>query len=240
MTDFIAATTATFARCDMGALLDGEKTEKLHALFCRLVCENEKYNLTAVTDRDGVILKHFADSAAAARYLPTGASLLDVGCGAGFPSLPLAILRPDLRITALDATAKRVAYVAESASLLGLSNVQTVTARAEEYAKPPVRESFDCVTARAVSNLRVLAELCLPFVRVGGLFLSMKAKSAAEELSDATHAIGQLGGRVERTERFTLSDGREVLDRTAILIRKTKPTEPAYPRAYARILKKPL
>lgn len=240
MEAFVARLRACFAECGLEELLDDEKCALFFRLYTRLVEENEKYNLTAVTDEAGVILKHFADSAACARFLPCGASLLDVGCGAGFPSLPLAVLRPDLRITALDATAKRVQYVTDTAALLGLSNVTGVTARAEEHAKTAARESFDCVTARAVANLRALSELCLPFVRVGGLFLSMKATGAREELEDARRAIGTLGGRVERVEDFSLNDGTEVLSRTAILIRKAKPTDPAYPRAWARILKKPL
>ena len=240
MEQFCTALCAVFARSALSSLLDDEKCTRLWRLYLRLVEENEKYNLTAVKDEAGVILKHFADSAACARYLPKGASLLDVGCGAGFPSLPLAILRPDLSITALDATAKRVRYVTDTAALLGLTNIVGVTARAEEYAKPPVRESFDCVTARAVANLRALSELCIPFVRVGGLFLSMKATGAREELDDARRAIGSLGAKVEKIEDFTLSDGAEELSRTAILIRKTKPTDAAYPRPWAKILKKPL
>lgn len=240
MEHFISALGATFEKCGLGGLLDGEKSVAFFRLYTRLSEENKKYNLTAVTDEAGVILKHFADSASCARYLPKGASLLDVGCGAGFPSLPLAIVRPDLAITALDATAKRVKYVTDTAALLSLTNVTGVTARAEEYAKVPMREAFDCVTARAVANLRALSELCLPFVRVGGLFLSMKATGAREELEDARRAIGMLGAKVEKVEDFTLSDGGEELSRTAILIRKAKPTDATYPRPWAKILKKPL
>jgi 16S rRNA (guanine527-N7)-methyltransferase len=240
MEEFVGALRACFAKCKMENLLDEGKCELFFRLYTRLCEENEKYNLTAVTDEAGVILKHFADSAACARYLPEGASLLDVGCGAGFPSLPLAVLRPDLKITALDATAKRVQYVTDTAALLGLSNVAGVTARAEEHAKTAARVSFDFVTARAVANLRALSELCLPFVRVGGVFLSMKATGARQELEDARRAIGALGGKIGTTEDFTLTDGAETLSRTAILVKKVKPTDKAYPRAWAKILKKPL
>lgn len=217
-----------------------EITDRFFALTEFLLSENARYNLTAITEPHDMILRHYADSAASARYLPTGATLLDVGCGAGFPSLPLAILRPDLTVTALDATAKRVEFVRAAGERLSLSNLRTVCARAEDYARGEGREAFSAVTARAVANLRTLSELCLPCVEVGGLFLAMKAKSAAEELSEARHAISVLGGKCEREETLTLTNGAEELSRTALLIRKLRKTPPEYPRAYARILKKPL
>ena len=220
---------------------DGERNaDRFYELTQHLLAENARYNLTAITEPHDMILRHYADSAASARYLPIGATLLDVGCGAGFPSLPLAILRPDLTVTALDATAKRVEFVRAAAERLSLSNIRTVCARAEEYARGEGREAFAAVTARAVANLRTLSELCLPCVEVGGLFLAMKAKSAAEELSEAAHAISMLGGKCEREESLTLTNGEEELSRTALLIRKLRKTPPEYPRAYARILKKPL
>ena len=217
-----------------------EIVDRFFALTRYLLEENERYNLTAITAPRDMILRHYADSAASARYLPTGASLLDIGCGAGFPSLPLAILRPDLTVTALDATAKRVDFVRAAAAQLSLFNVRTVCARAEDFVRAEGRECFSAVTARAVANLRMLSELCLPAAEVGGLFLAMKAKSAAEELEEARHAISILGGKCEREETLTLTNGEDELFRTALIIRKLRKTPPEYPRAYARILKKPL
>lgn len=214
--------------------------EKLAALTDHMLAENERYNLTAITDHAGIILRHYADSLLCARYLAPGIQVLDVGCGAGFPTLPLAICRPDLMITALDATEKRVRYVAASAARLGLANVKTVCARAEDYAKGAARSSFDCVTARAVAPLRTLAELCIPCVRVGGLFLAMKAKNAEEELAAAAAGIGTLGCRLLQKEEVALVGHGETLCRTALLFNKERPTPPVYPRPYARMLKKPL
>ena len=231
---------AVFAENGMAALLTPTACEQLYRLTAHMLAENERYNLTAITDQPGIILRHYADSLLCARYLTPGTRLLDVGCGAGFPSLPLAICRPDLSITALDATEKRIHYVAGCAELLSLSNVQTVCARAEDYAKGEARESFDCVTARAVANLRTLAELCIPYVRVGGSFLAMKAKSAEEELAAAQAGIGTLGCRLEKKEEILLSGGGESLCRTALIFKKHKPTPENYPRPYARMLKKPL
>ncbi|MBQ8350434.1 MAG: 16S rRNA (guanine(527)-N(7))-methyltransferase RsmG [Clostridia bacterium] len=231
---------AVFLKNDLGELLTPAACEQFYRLTAHMLEENEHYNLTAIKDRAGIILRHYADSLLCARYLAPGTRLLDVGCGAGFPTLPLAICRPDLQITALDATEKRVRYVAGCAELLGLSNVETVCARAEEYAKGQARESFDCVTARAVAELRTLAELCIPCVRNGGLFLAMKAKNAEEELAAAAPGIGTLGCRLTKKENVTLYGGEETLSRTALLFTKIKNTPENYPRPYARMLKKPL
>jgi 16S rRNA (guanine527-N7)-methyltransferase len=231
---------AVFAQNGLSDLLTPARCESFYRLTAHMLAENEHYNLTAIKDRAGIILRHYADSLLCARYLSTGTRLLDVGCGAGFPTLPLAICRPDLQITALDATEKRVRYVAGCAEMLGLSNVETVTARAEDYAKGAAREGFDCVTARAVAELRTLAELCIPCVRIGGLFLAMKAKNAEEELAAAAPGIGTLGCRLTKKETIALQGGGEVLNRTALLFTKTRATPEAYPRPYARMLKKPL
>ncbi|MBQ8174328.1 MAG: 16S rRNA (guanine(527)-N(7))-methyltransferase RsmG [Clostridia bacterium] len=238
-TEFTRELCRVFALCDIP-----RPSEEQAALFYRfaehLTAENERYNLTAITEPRAVILRHFADSACLCRFIPNGATLLDVGCGAGFPTLPLTIMRPDIKITAMDATKKRVDFVSGAAELLGLTNVTAVCGRAEDLAKTDLREHFDCVTARAVAELRVLSELCIPFLRVGGLFLSMKAKNASEELAAAQAGIGTLGARLTGREDFSLTDGTEELSRTALLFKKGKSTPDSFPRSYARILKKPL
>ena len=238
-TDFYNELTRVFDLCHIPAPR-AEQGELFYRFAAHLLAENERYNLTAITEPRAVILRHFADSACLCRYLPEGVSLLDVGCGAGFPTLPLAIMRPDVKITAMDATKKRVDFVTGAAELLGLSNVKTVCGRAEDLAATELREHFDCVTARAVAELRVLAEICIPFLRVGGTFLSMKAKNASEELAAAAAGIGTLGARLSAREDFTLTNGEEELSRTALVFKKNKPTPPAFPRPWARIQKKPL
>ena len=203
--------------------------------------ENEKYNLTAITEVDKIILNHYADCASIASLIPKGASIIDVGCGAGFPTLPLAILREDLKITAVDSTAKRIAYVDESARLLGLTNVTALTMRAEDGGKDPkFRESFDFATARAVANMRVLTELCLPFVKVGGTFIAMKGKNAQFELSEAKKAISLLGGRDTHCEEITLKGDDENASHPLVIIKKKEKTPASYPRPFAQISKKPL
>lgn len=238
---FISELRRVFSLCGIGELLSEEAESRLFRLSEYLVSENEKYNLTAVTDCPGIILRHLADSASLSPLLREGASLLDVGCGAGFPSLVLAILRPDLRVSALDATEKRVRYVASAAELLGLSNLTAICLRAEDGARGEMRESFDFVTARAVARLPILAELCLPYVRVGGSFLAMKGSGGELELSEAGKAISVLGGKIEQVRESTLSDGQgETLTRMIAEIRKISHTPALYPRHFSKISKKPL
>lgn len=203
-----------------------------------LVSENEKYNLTALTEPEDIAVKHFLDSLLPLRFglLPEGASVIDVGSGAGLPGIPLKIVRPDLELTVLDATEKKVAFMREAALRAGVG-VSAVAARAEEAAaKPPMRGGFDIAVSRGVAALNVLCELCLPFVRVGGAFVAYKGRGADDELAAAKNAVAVLGGEVERVERAELGGA----ERALIVIRKAKPTPEAYPRAFARIKKKPL
>lgn len=238
---FISELRRIFSLCGLGELLGEDVESRLFTLSEYLVSENEKYNLTAVTDQSGIILRHLADSASLSSLLTGGASLLDVGCGAGFPSLVLAILRPDLSVTALDATEKRVRYVASAAELLGLSNLTALCLRAEDGAKGNLRESFDFVTARAVARLPILSELCLPYVKMGGAFLAMKGSGGELELSEAGSAISVLGGKTVCMHGTTLTDGLgETLTRTVAEIRKISHTPALYPRHFSRISKKPL
>ncbi len=219
-----------------------EQANCLYNLTVRMLEVNQMMNLTAITDEKTIILRHYADSLMISRDLPENARLIDVGCGAGFPTLPLAIFRPDLQITALDGTAKRIRYVDETASLLSLSNVTAIAGRAEEYAqKPEFREKFDVATARAVAALPMLSELCLGFVRVGGVMIAMKSQQAEEEVVAAKCGIGLCGGQIERvSEGFLTADGVNLETRTLISIRKIKNTPEKYPRHFSKISKNPL
>ena len=216
-------------------------TRQFYRLTERMLEVNRHMNLTAVRDHEAVIHLHYADSLMLADALPQGATLCDVGCGAGFPSLPLAIARDDLSFFAVDSTEKKTRYVAETAALLGLSDrFKVCAARAEELGNGKWRESFECVTARAVSNLRMLSELCLPLVSVGGVFLSMKGANWAEEYKDAENAIELLGGALEDVEEFDLKNGAVAEKRCLLIIRKAEHTPGRYPRAWGRIKSKPL
>lgn len=233
--------TRVFSDNGLSSLLNRERVDQLYRMTVRLLEENEKYNLTAITDVDKIILNHYADCATLARYLPKGAKIADVGCGAGFPTLPVAILRPDVNITAIDSTAKRVNYVNETASMLGLTNVRAVAMRAEEGAlSPEYRERYDIVTARAVAELRVLAELCLGYARVGGKFIAMKGKNAEYELGGAKKSITIMGGRGSELVNIKLVGCGEVLEHPLIIIDKKEKTPSTYPRVYAKISKSPL
>ena len=225
-----------------GLSCTAEQSEKLYALTERMLRVNEHMNLTAIKDEDLIICRHYADSVTLAEYIPEGAKVIDVGCGAGFPTLPLAIFRPDLKITALDGTAKRINYVSETARELSLSGVRAIAARAEELAHDPLeRESYDVVTARAVAALPVLSELCLPFCRVGGRMVAMKAALADEEIAASENAIRLCGGSISAVKSFELLSPIEPsAERKLIIIDKVKKTAPLYPRHYSKISKKPL
>ena len=240
--EFISELTRVFKLNGLGTHLNSERSECFLKLTERMLTENEKYNLTAITEPDKIILNHYADCATLAARLPKNAKIIDIGCGAGFPTLPLAILRPDVKILAADSTAKRVNYVKESAELLGLANVECVVMRAEDGAKlDEYREKFDFATARAVAEMRILTELCLPYVKVGGALIAMKGKNAEYELNSSKKAIATLGGGDVKVETVTLNNGKdEPLTHPLITVKKKAKTPNAYPRAYAQISKKPL
>ncbi len=218
------------------------QAECLFLLTERMLEVNKSMNLTAITDPKQVILKHYVDSVMLSRYLPESGTLVDVGCGAGFPTLPLAIFRPDLTITALDGTAKRIRYVEETAALLGLSNVTAIAGRAEEYGNNgKYRGRYDVVTARAVANLQVLCELCLPFAKVGGKMISMKSQTAEEEAKAAANCIRLCGGRLtEMASCDLLDENQNAEGRVTVIIEKIAPTPKNYPRHFSKISKKPL
>ena len=222
-----------------GVDADGALTDALCALRERL--DDAKLNVTAIREPADVAVMHFADSLTVAPFVPEGARVLDVGCGGGFPTLPLAAARPDLTVTALDSTAKKLDFVADCARAMGLTNVTALCGRAEELAHlPEHREAYDFVVARAVAALPVLAELCIPLTRAGGTFAAMKSRAAADELAAARGAITALGGEYDRTVGLTLSypgGSAPPLTREIVLIRKTSPTPPRFPRPYGKIKK---
>ena len=232
----------TFELNGLSSLLNKKIIQNFFHLTALLIKVNAETNLTAINDVNDIILKHYADSLLAAHFYTKDATVIDVGCGAGFPSLPLAIVRPDLKITSLDSTGKKIDFVKLAAKELGLKNITPVCGRAEEFvAVTGKRGSFTHATARAVSRLNVLAELTLPFVKVGGSFIALKSKDGQQELSEATNGISILGGEVKKAEQLNLitCDNLEA-QRTIIVIEKKNSTPSKYPRAYAKISKKPL
>ena len=220
-----------------------EIRDKFFALTEIMLRENEVMNLTAITDEREIICKHYADSLLACDLFPENARVADIGCGAGFPTFPLAIARPDLKIVAIDSTAKRIDYVNRTAEALGLNNVSGVCMRAEDGAKRrEFRESFDIACARAVAKIRVLTELCVPYLKVNGAFIAMKAKGAREELAEAGNAVALLQCKKEAViERELLgAQDAEPLSRCFVVLRKLKLTPDKYPRNNSQIAKKPL
>ena len=219
--------------------IDNTASLKFEDYYKKLVEVNEVMNLTSITEHEEVYNKHFLDSLSLALYLDLSKeqTLLDVGSGAGFPSIPLAIVSNNIKVTIIDALNKRINFLNDLSKELKLDNVLSLHIRAEEYAKEK-RNSFDVVTARAVARLNVLTELCLPLVKVGGVFLAMKASDSEEELNEAKNAITILGGKLEKIINFELPDGAG--SRTLIVIKKVSNTKEKYPRAFARIKERPL
>ena len=205
-------------------------TEQINQLtkFYKMVVEtNEKFNLTAITEENDFAIKHILDSILPISLLPQNASVIDVGAGAGFPSIPLKILRPDLNITMLDSLNKRVNFLNDVIVALNLKNITAVHARAEDYAIKN-REKFDIAIARAVASLVTLSEYCLPFVKVGGKFIALKGSSLNEELLQANYAIQLLGGKTKDIQKIYVKQ----IDATRenLTIEKVKPTDKKYPR----------
>ena len=205
-----------------------------------LLSWNEKMNLTAITQSDEVDTKHFVDSLYGLKFMESAKSIIDVGTGAGFPGLPLKILKPELSLTLLDSLNKRLNFLKEVTEKLNLKDVTFVHSRAEDggIKGSPLRESFDVAVSRAVANLSVLAEYCLPYVKVGGVFLAYKGNDADGELADADNAINTLGGEVTGTFRYTIPETD--ISHSIIVIKKVKSAPEKYPRQQGKIQKKPL
>lgn len=218
--------------------LGPELIEPLEAFSRMLLEKNQVMNLTAITDPRDVAALHLLDSLALVKLAGLESQrVVDVGTGAGFPGVPLAIARPSARVTLLDSLGKRVDFLRESCRALGLDNVECVHGRAEEFAGER-RETFDLAVSRAVAALPVLCELCLPLVKVGGAFWAMKSVDTEEEISASKTAVKVLGGRVQAVSDYTIPT-TEVVHRV-VCIQKTAPTPKKYPRRFTLIKKQPL
>ena len=212
---------------------------KFEMYYQKLVEVNEYMNLTAITEHDDVYIKHFIDSLFILKAIDNTKkfNILDVGSGAGFPSIPLAIVSNNADVCIIDKLNKRINFLNDLVKYINIDNVKAYHFRAEEYIKDN-RESFDYVTARAVARLNLLVELCIPFVKIGGYFIAMKGQIANEELDEALNAIKILGGSVERIIEMELPDDSG--KREIILIKKIKETPKKYPRDFNKIKEKPL
>ncbi len=223
---------------ELSLSVDAQALPRYRLYFDRLAEQNKLMNLTAIDGEEDSARLHFLDSAALLTLADfRGKSVIDVGSGAGFPGLALKVAEPDIRLTLLDSLEKRVRFLRALSDELGFDDVVCLHARAEE-APPKLRESFDIACSRAVARLNLLCELCLPFVRVGGLFLAMKGPGAEEEAREAKTAIRLLGGELERIAVYPIpgTDTRH----SAVVIRKVRQTETKYPRRWAQIKKQPL
>ena len=223
---------------ELSLSVDERAIPRYRRYYDALAAQNKVMNLTAIDGEADSARLHFLDSAALLTLADfRGKSVIDVGSGAGFPGLALKVAEPDMRLTLLDSLDKRVRFLRGLADELGFEDVDCLHARAEE-APPELRESFDIACSRAVARLNLLCELCLPFVRTGGLFLAMKGPGAEEETREAARAIRMLGGELERVALYPIP-GTETRH-SAVMIRKVRETPKSYPRRWAQIKKQPL
>lgn len=215
--------------------INEDKIKKFEKYYELLVFYNSKFNITAITERQEVIIKHFVDSVLGVERI-TGNKLIDIGSGGGFPALPIKIMKEDISLTMVEATGKKCEFLKTVASELGLKEVVVINGRAEDLSqKPDFREQFDCCTARAVARLNTLLEYTMPFIKVGGRFVSYKG-DAVEEVIEAKNAINLLGGKIVEDYSYNLLEAKRQL----ISVEKIKSTPTIYPRSNAMIRKKPL
>ena len=228
--------------------------QKFETYYNYLIAENQKHNLTAITEREDVFVKHFEDSLAGADLIPAGASVLDIGAGAGFPSVPLKIIRDDITVTMLDSVGKKVDFLNRLVGILELEGIEAIHTRIEDFemcgtpktASPTElscvveddcrgrrlrRPAFDIVVARAVASLNILCEYALPFVKVGGSFVAYKAVGVEDEIKAAQNALKILGGKITQVKQVSLECKGEKLERNLIVVTKVADTPPKYPRS---------
>ncbi|HOB37006.1 MAG TPA: 16S rRNA (guanine(527)-N(7))-methyltransferase RsmG [Candidatus Avimonas sp.] len=225
----------------IGITLDEACLDRFELVAETMLEWNEKINLTAIADPREIAVKHFADSLTLAPLLPKrGIALIDVGTGAGYPGIPVALVRPDVRLTLLDSMNKRIVYLKELCRRLELP-ADLVHGRAELAARDPdLREAFDVAAARAVANLPVLCEYCIPFVKPGGRFISMKGPEGEVEAKSVSRAAAVLGAELSEIRRLQMELDGELMERRLIVFDKTAPTPAKYPRNTAKIKKEPL
>lgn len=229
---FETAVKTLFAKYNMP--LTQEQAGQMESYYESLTAANKEFNLTAITTEEEAALLHFFDSAFVQTEIPEGASVIDVGSGGGFPIVPLAIVRPDIKPTALEASLKKCNFIEQSAEKAGIT-IQTINSRAEDYARGEGRERYDVCTARAVSPLRILLELCIPLVKKGGVFLAYKS-NVSGELQEAKNAMRALGVALENSMAMPVSG----YNHQVLVFRKNTPTGEKYPRTYGKIKKTPL
>ncbi len=215
-----------------------EKQAEQFSIYCDFLLEyNEKVNLTAVTEVDEVIEKHFIDSVLGAPLIKENATCIDVGTGAGFPGVPLAIMRPDIKVCLVDALNKRIVFLNELIEKTGLLNVETIHSRSEDLGKnEKMRQNFDYAFSRAVARMNILLEYDLPFVKKDGYMLAWKGPQVYDEVNEAQNALGVLGGKLEKIQVSGLKDSEHYI----AIIKKIKDTPQKYPRQAGILKKKPL
>lgn len=221
--------------------IDEEKLDKFKKYTALIKEWNEKINLTAITDEDDIIKKHFIDSISVleSNVIKNGMKIIDIGTGAGFPGIPLKIILPDSNILLVDSLNKRVNFLNEVIRMLELHGIEAIHGRAEEVAKKPeYREQFNIVVSRAVANMTVLSEYCIPFAKIGGYFIAMKGPSSEDEIEESKPAISILGGKIKNVveTRILQSD----MNHRLVIVEKVKSTMNKYPRNPGQIEKKPL
>jgi len=219
---------------EYGYSLNNTMIEKMEHYYMGLAAANKVMNLTAVTEAEEAVVKHFLDSIVPCRRLPEGGLVVDVGSGAGFPIVPLKVVRPDIRAVAMESSAKKSNFIATTSKETGI-DISVINERAEDVGRGPLRETFDVCTSRAVATLRVLLELCSPLVKRGGLVIAYKGRYQTE-LEEAKNAVMLLGLELEEVIKLPCTE----LDHSALLFRKTALTAEKYPRSFARIKKNPL
>ena len=219
--------------------LSDENAEKFYNYMNLLLEWNEKINLTAITEEDDIILKHFIDSLTVLKYIKDGEKIIDVGTGAGFPGIPIAIEKKKCQITLLDSLNKRILFLEDVANKINLENVRCIHGRAEDLGQnKQEREKYDISISRAVANLSTLVEYLMPFVRIGGKVICMKGPDCDEEIENAKFAIKELGGKIAKVDTLQLPDSD--ISRTIIIIEKIKETPNKYPRKAGLPSKEPL